>query len=77
MVAPVPSHKYEGTAVEPVVTLTDGGRILTPGTDYDVTYSDNTEPYEWAQVRINGKGNYTGTANIYFEIYKDEGIVRH
>gem|GEM_PF-1769176 len=58
---------YSGTAYEPKVTITDGSTSLTKGTDYKVTYSNNTEPGE-ASVYVEGINNYTGTKTLKFTI---------
>lgn len=61
---------YDGTAKTPAPTVTDGGRTLRSGTDYTVTYADNTKAGTAAKVTITGQGNYTGTANSTFTINK-------
>jgi len=61
------SRTYTGRAVTqtPVVKL--DGRTLTSGTDYSVTYTNNTKAGT-ASLTITGKGNYTGTAKKTFTI---------
>ena len=61
---------YDGTAKTPAPTVTDGGRTLRSGTDYTVTYADNTNAGTAAKVTVKGQGNYTGTANGTFTINK-------
>ncbi|MCD7893246.1 MAG: L,D-transpeptidase family protein [Erysipelotrichaceae bacterium] len=62
------SYTYDGTAKKPTVTVKDAnGNILVNGTDYMVTYSDNTK-IGTATVKITGKGNYTGTITKTFTI---------
>ncbi|SFC59858.1 dockerin type I domain-containing protein [Ruminococcus albus] len=63
------SYTYDGTAKKPTVTITDGSRTLTNGSDYSVSYSNNTN-VGTAAVNITGKGNYTGTASLSFKIVK-------
>ena len=58
---------YTGSAIEPVVTVTDGSRSLKKGTDYKVSYSDNTNAGT-ATVKIEGIGNYTGSKTATFKI---------
>ena len=41
-VASIPTQVYTGSAFEPDVTVKDGETTLTLGTDYTVSYSDNT-----------------------------------
>ena len=53
-------YEYNGAAVEPVTTVSDGDDVLTAGKDYEITFADNTNAGE-AKISITGKGNYTGT----------------
>lgn len=64
-IAPV---SYTGAEIRPDVTVTVGERRLTAGTDYTISYSDNIEVSESAQVTITGKGNYTGSITRTFDI---------
>lgn len=63
------SYEYTGSAITPKVTVTinGGANILTEGKDYTLTYENNTEPGT-AVVKIQGIGNYTGTAQASFTI---------
>ena len=67
-------YEWCGNQVMPVVIVSDGvSHPLTKGTDYDVSYSDNinlTEGEEGSHptVTITGKGNYTGSKSISFNI---------
>ncbi|WP_024857658.1 dockerin type I repeat-containing protein [Ruminococcus albus] len=63
------SYTYDGTAKKPKVTVKDGSRTLVSGTDYSVSYSNNTN-VGTASVTVTGKGNYTGTASLSFRIVK-------
>ena len=56
-----------GSAVTPTVTITDGGKTLTPGVDYDVKFTNNTNAGT-AQAIIAYKGNYTGGKTVNFTI---------
>ncbi|MCD7843097.1 MAG: S8 family serine peptidase [Clostridiales bacterium] len=59
---------YSGTAQKPAVTVKNAdGNTLTQGTDYTVSYSNNTA-VGTATVTITGKGAYTGTATATFTI---------
>ena len=58
---------YNGEAVEPTVTVTDGSTELVIGQDYTVSYSDNVN-VGTATVQITGKGNYSGKETVYFSI---------
>ncbi len=62
---------YDGTAKEPVVTVTYNGTTLQEGTDYTVSYNDNTNAGT-ATVSLTGIGNYTGTLSSEFTIAKAE-----
>lgn len=61
------SFNYDGTAHEPAVTI-DG---LTAGTDYTVTYTNNTE-VGTAYAAITGIGNYTGSQKLAYTISKTD-----
>ena len=60
---------YDGTAKQPTVTVKDGETVLTEGTDYTVSYTNNVEPGT-ATVTVTGMGNYTGTKEATFTIVK-------
>ena len=66
------SAPYTGAAIEPEVSLRDGERSLTAGTDFSVTgYSNNIEistDDAKAVVTVQGLGNYGGTATKSFTI---------
>ncbi len=65
----VANADYTGSAAEPAVTVMDGETTLTQGTDYTVTYSNNTEEGEnTATATITGKGFYLGTVSKTFTI---------
>ena len=67
MVQPIASRPYTGSAIEPTVTVNVGNKTLTAGTDYTVTYKDNTN-VGTAKVIVTGKGNYTGSVEAKFNI---------
>ena len=58
-VADIAAQTYTGSAIEPV-TVKDGSKTLILGTDYEVSYSDNTNAGTAIAI-ITGKGNYSGT----------------
>ena len=60
---------YNGLAQTPTVTVTDGNTALTSGTDYTLSYSNNTNAGT-ATVTITGSGNYTGSRDVTFTINK-------
>ena len=61
------SYTYDGAEKKPTVTVKDGSKTLTSGTDYTVSYFDNINAGT-ATVTVIGRGNYTGTANKSFTI---------
>jgi len=79
-----PSYTYTGTAIKPAIDVYDTGVLLTPKTDYTITYKNNTKTYTIADpdhptatdkkkapqiiIKSNSKGNYKGTKTIYFSI---------
>lgn len=60
-------YEYTGEAVEPGVTVELDGQTLTEGTDYYVSYTDNTD-IGTATVTVTFMGNYKGTVIETFEI---------
>lgn len=60
---------YTGVALTPDVTVKVGDKTLTMTTDYTVAYEANTNAGS-ATVKVNGNGNYTGTASETFAIAK-------
>ncbi len=58
---------YDGTPQKPQVTVVLDSKVISSGTDYTASYSDNTE-IGTATVSVTGKGNYTGTATGSFSI---------
>ena len=73
-IAPIPAQQYTGSPVTPTLTVTCGKNILIPGTDYNVTYSNNVN-IGTATVTINAANNskYTGSAKATFSIGNDVG----
>ena len=63
----LPNMAYSGQSLTPKVTVRDGETTLEEGTDYTVSYADNTNPGT-ATVIVTGKGNYTGEATAQFTI---------
>lgn len=72
-VKPVGDQIYTGAALKPVVTVYDGNVPLTLDTDYTVSWSNNKavageDAKKRPTITIKGKGNYSGTQKIYFNI---------
>lgn len=64
----VQDRTYTGDAYTPDVTVSDGGKVLTKGVDYTVTYTNNTNP-GMASILIQGtSSNYSGTKIVSFKI---------
>ena len=58
---------YDGTAHKPDVQLVFGSGRLVNGTDYSLSYKNNTDAGQ-ATVTATGKGNFTGSRTFYFMI---------
>ena len=61
------TYAYDGKAKKPGVTVKLNGKTLKNGTDYTVSYSNNTK-VGTATVKITGKGNYTGSVSKTYNI---------
>ncbi len=64
-------YVWDGTPITPAVTVTLNGKTLTQGTDYTVSYHNNTDIGK-AEVTVTGMGDYLGSQTISFQI-KDTG----
>ena len=64
----ITGQSYTGSQLKPEVTVRVGGKTLTAGTDYDVSYGANLNVKDGGSVTVTGKGNYTGTATKTFDI---------
>ena len=60
---------YDDSEKKPAVTVTDGTKTLVKGTDYTLSYENNTEAGT-AYAVINGTGSYGDTARIPYTINK-------
>ena len=61
------TYAYDGKSKKPGVTVKLNGKTLKNGTDYTVSYSNNTK-VGTAKVTITGKGNYTGSVSKTYSI---------
>ena len=68
-VADIPEQTYTGSAITPTMTVKDGEKPLTAGTDYTVTYANNVKTGT-ATVTVIFQGNYEGTVVKTFNIVK-------
>ncbi len=68
MLAPVANQTYTGKPITPTLTITADQTTLVEGTDYTVSYLNNTE-VGTAYAVITGKGNWMGSSiKIPFQI---------
>ena len=63
----IPNQSYSGKKKTPKLNITYGGQKLEANKDYTVEYSYNKE-IGTAVARITGKGNFTGTRKVTFDI---------
>ena len=66
-VSDVGDKDYTGSAIRPQPTVEFGDIKLKNGTDYSLSYSNNTDPGK-ATITITGKGNFTGSRRVSFTI---------
>ncbi|MCC8139967.1 MAG: hypothetical protein LIO67_06680 [Lachnospiraceae bacterium] len=69
---------YTGEQIKPVIKLAVSGTDLTGGTDYELTYGENTAAGKGTIV-IHGLGEYGGTKTVTFTISKKavtEGVIQ-
>lgn len=71
-----PAQAYTGKKLSPKITLQNGQNILRNKTDYIVTYGDETHNNiamgtDAGSILIEGCGLYTGSIQVYFDIYGD------
>lgn len=71
-VAPVGDMLYTGSAIKPAVNVYDGNILLAAGRDYTVSYKNNISTNiasgKTPTITVKGKGNYTGSAVVTFNI---------
>ncbi len=61
------SVTYNGSEQQPEVTVKDGETVLTKGTHYTVSYTDNVN-VGMATITVRGQGEYEGSRNKTFLI---------
>ena len=66
-IAAIGNRAYTGKAIEPNVTAKYGAVKLKKGTDYTLSYKNNTA-IGTATVTVKGKGNYSGSRKVTFRI---------
>ena len=63
-------YKWKREKIKTEFGVSIMGNVLIKNTDYDVSFSNNIEINENAQITITGKNNYTGSKNYRFSIVK-------
>ncbi len=71
----VSNYTYTGKARKPAVAIYDGSYKLKSGTDYTLSYKNNKEIGE-ATITVTGKGKYTGTKKISFNIVPKKPTIK-
>lgn len=66
-VGSVGDKTWTGSAIKPSPTVKFNGRTLKKGTDYTLSYSNNTK-VGTAKITITGKGAFYGTRTVTFKI---------
>ena len=61
------AYTYTGYPITPDIVVTMNGRVLTRGTDYAVSYSNNTN-VGTATMTVTGIGSFSGTKTITYSI---------
>ncbi len=66
-VSSISDRTYTGSAIKPSPTVKVGGRTLKLGTDYKLSYANNTK-VGTATITVTGVGNYTSKVTKKFKI---------
>lgn len=66
-VSSIGTQTYTGSALTPKPTITYGTKTLSAGSDYSLTYTNNSKAGT-ATLTITGKGNFTGSRSVNFTI---------
>ena len=69
-VGKLPHVTYNGESQKQKPEVKDGNTLLTEGTDYTLSYSEDTTNVGTVTVTVEGKGNYAGEAEVTYEIMK-------
>ncbi len=67
MIGSISDQTFTGAPIEPEVTVTEGDTPLVKDADYTLSYSSNTNVGS-ATVTVEGKGEYSGSAEKNFAI---------
>ncbi|MCH5192101.1 MAG: leucine-rich repeat protein [Oscillospiraceae bacterium] len=65
----VVDNEYTGEDIRPAVVVRLDGKILVEGVDYSIKYSSGTDTGTMF-FTINGRGNYTGSIDCYYNIVR-------
>lgn len=72
----IAEQEFTGQQITPVVQCVDGYNLVL-GTDYTVEYGENVGPgMNAGTVTITGENKYTGTALLYFTIFRETYEIR-
>ena len=69
VISDIPDQTYTGNPIKPPVTVTWDGAELKEGTDYSLTYENNTEAGN-ASVKVTGIHSFGGSIKKPFKIVK-------
>lgn len=69
-VGKLPHITYNGKSQKQKPEVKDGNTLLTEGTDYTLSCSEDTTNVGTVTVTVEGKGNYAGEAEVTYEILK-------
>ena len=64
----ITSYRVTGEEIKPEVEVMANGYTLEKDVDYEITYKNNIDVGTNAEVIVKGKGNYDGTAIVFFKI---------
>lgn len=68
-VAAVGAQTYTGSPLTPEPVVTMGGKRLTRGIDYELSYRNNVDPGT-ATITVSGRGLYRGSKTVTFSIVR-------
>lgn len=69
-VGKLPHITYNGKSQKQKPEVKDGNTLLTEGTDYTLSYSEDMTNVGTVTVTVEGKGNYAGEAEVTYGIMK-------
>ena len=66
---------YNGLAQQQEPTVKDGDKTLTKDKDYTLSFTEDVTNVGTVRVTVTGKGNYTGSADVAYQILPTKLIV--